>query len=190
MVLLEAYGKHRSDLQPGAAAVLLGAVSQPQQSSAGANTNDQQQQDAVAACSSSSQLIAVLCSSLAYLSAPPAGFDQPAAAAAATAWVDELSSPAAAAALFSCWYWQQPRDPGLLLLLYSRARQGSGAAKPSLAGLLLDLVWRQQEGRQTGTQVGKMMRTLEVLSRCLACKWLTALHRQSGACLCNSWPCT
>jgi hypothetical protein len=107
MTLLEANGKHRSDLQPGAAAVLLGAVNHLQLPTGIANSNgqqQQQQQDAAAACSSSSQLISVLCSSLAYPSASPTAPDQPAAAAAAaTAWVDELSSPAAATALFSCW---------------------------------------------------------------------------------------
>jgi hypothetical protein len=147
IALLDAYGKHRSALQPGSAAVLLGAVSFPQLAPATVNSNSQQQQQQAAAkgsadaCRSSTELIAQICAGLSYPATTPGG---PAAAAAAgavedTAWVDDLSSPAAAAALFSCWFWQQPTDPGLLLLLYSRARQGPGSAKPSLEGLLLDL---------------------------------------------------
>jgi hypothetical protein len=135
MALLEAYGKHRSNLQPGAAAVLLGAVSKAALPAASADSNGQQQQGAAAVCSASTRLIAQVCACLAY----PSGTSDGSAAAAATAWVDELSSPAAAAALFSCWYWQQPGDPGVLLLLYSRSRQGPGAVKPSLCSLLLDL---------------------------------------------------
>uniref|UniRef100_A0A383WIR3 Uncharacterized protein n=1 Tax=Tetradesmus obliquus TaxID=3088 RepID=A0A383WIR3_TETOB len=127
---------HRSDLQPAAAAVLLGAVSQPQLSVATVTSNgnqqQQQQQPAASACSHGTKLIAQVCNSLAY---PAAAADS----AAATSWVDELSSPAAAAALFTCWYWQQPGDPGLLLLLYHRSRQAPGSIKPSLGGLLLDL---------------------------------------------------
>jgi hypothetical protein len=100
MILLEAYGKHRSDLQPGAAAVLLGAVGKTLLPAVTANENSPQQQDAATACSSSTKLIAQVYGCLAY----PSGTNDSAAAAAASAWVDELSSPAAAATLFSCWY--------------------------------------------------------------------------------------
>jgi hypothetical protein len=146
LALLDAYRKHRSDLQPGSAAVLLEAVSLPQLTTATVNGNSQQQQQqqaieaqSAAACRSSTELIAQICACLSYPATTPSGLAAAAAAGAAadTAWVDKLSSPAAAAALFSCWFWQQPADPRLLLLLYSRARKVPGSA--SVEGLLLDL---------------------------------------------------
>jgi hypothetical protein len=166
LTFLDGCGQASPHLQPPAAAAALGLVAPAQLEAAaaaggsGTGTSSQQHADmsipadssdeAAARAVASTQLVARVCQQLCQPGDLSAAAGSDAESSLDTSWVGRLSGPAAAVALLSCWAWQQQQQvdgsntntapgPELLLLLYHASRQGSGSAKPRLAGLLLDL---------------------------------------------------
>jgi hypothetical protein len=154
--LLNALAKQHPELQPSAAAAVLGLASAEDLESAGADSVVGSSAAQRAELLQASKLIAQLC----YVRLLQHGnAEAEALRDAVSVWVDKLSREAAAAALFSTWYWSQQDSAtaataatagqfadkvaamdasyvgALGLQLYRTARVG----KPSLGSLLLDL---------------------------------------------------
>lgn len=155
-LLINSLASDAPELQPAAAAVALGLVTEAQLAAISADSrhrtaagvgqqgNDSSHQQAVKVVT---KLIARLCYKQLFTATTTSGsIDADELARSLEGWVPRLSLEGAAAALFAAWYWAQPTAApaanvhqtavGVLCLeLY----QASRAGKPSLDTLLLDI---------------------------------------------------